>query len=138
MFKDFNTRTYEKAIAPFLNQGEQVISCGSFETRPSLTANVLTLGVASVANQVNVIAVTSERIIVVPYSRTKLKPSEKDVFSVSYDEVVINNKKLSPSLAIHKPGDDKPSKYFFRFGMKSLSGIDKDGFIAAIEQRKSK
>jgi len=134
MFKDFNTRTYEKALAPFLNQGEHVISCGSFETRPSLTANVLTLGIASVTNQVNVIGVTNERIIVIPYSRTKLKPSEKDVFSVPYDEVVINKN----NLAIHKPGDNKPSKYFFRFGLKSLSGIDKNEFIAAIEQRKSK
>jgi hypothetical protein len=134
MFKDFNTRTYEKALAPFLNQGEQVIACGSFETRPSLAAKVLTLGIASVTNQVNVIGVTNDRIIVIPYSRTKFKPSGKDAFSVSYDEVVINKN----NLAIHKPGANKPSKYFFRFGLKSLSGIDKDEFIAAIEQRKRK
>lgn len=134
MFKDFNTRTYEKAITPFLNQGEKVIACGSFETRPSAAANVLTLGIASVANRIQYIAVTNERILVMPFKRSGIKISEKDVFSVSYDEVVINKN----NLAIHKPGDNKPSKYFFRFGLKSLSGINKEEFIAAIDQRKSK
>ena len=138
MFKDFNKKTYEKHITPFLNQGEKVISCGTFETKPSPTARVLTLGMASVANRIHYIAVTAERIIVIPFSRTKIKPSEKDVFSISHDDVVINKTDFSPSLAICKPGDDKPSKYFFKFGMKALSGIDKEEFIGAIEQYKSK
>jgi hypothetical protein len=122
-------------ISPFIKKGETVISCGTFQTRISVTERSLSASFSDLANRNHIIAVTDQRLIVSSLDRTTGMPIEEEVFYVSFADIKIEN----DGLLICQPESEQPTKYLFVFGYK----VNKDqysnfypGFIDAIESKR--
>ncbi len=131
MFKDANTRALVAKIQPFIEKDEEIITSGMFEAQASLVASALTWGLA---NRYHYLSVTSKRVLIIPISKTTAQPIKDQVYSVGYDEVKVEKN----ALFINHPKENKPIKFAFKFGMSSLSGMNKEEFINALETRKTK
>lgn len=129
MFKDINQKANLKKISPFAEKDEQIITSGMFESKGSLFASALSMGLS---NRYHIIAVTDKRILVLPLSKTTTMPIKEEVFSVGFDEVQGDKN----ALYIHSPKDGKQLTFAYKFGMSSLSGMSKEEFLAEIDKRK--
>lgn len=135
MSKDSKPTTPVEKIMPFVRKDEKLISGGTFETRISVTARSETAEFSDLANRNHLIGVTDKRLIVLTLDRKTGMPSKKDVFSISFADVKIEDDGLS----IKQPDNEKPVKYSFVYGYK----INKDlfstfypEFIEALEKGK--
>lgn len=121
-----------KEIPSFITSEEELAAVGNFLTKAGYLKNRLTFGLARLGNQGFYVGVTNKRIVVLPLTRITGKVDKENIFSVDFDDVEVNGNKLN----ILIPDTGKLLKLTFNFGIKALSGLDKDEFIKAIYQRK--
>lgn len=121
-----------KEIPPFISSEEELVTVGCFMNKASYIKNQLTLGLARLGNQGFYAGVTNKRIIVLPIKRMTGKVDNENIFSVDFKDVEVKGNKL----LIVIPDTGKLLKLTFGFGIKALSGLDKDEFIKSIYQRK--
>ncbi len=135
MSQDSKPKTPVEKIMPFVKKDEKLISGGTFETRISHTVRSETAEFSDLANRNHLIGVTDKRLIVLTLDRNTGMPAKKDVFSVSFTNVKIED----DGLLINQADNEKPIKYSYVYGYK----INKDQFsifypefIEAVEKSK--
>jgi len=120
--------TIKNQMLNHLEQDEELLSFGGFQRRASYIKNRLTFGIASLSNKNFHIGITDRRIIVLPLNYWTNKVEEEIVFSVEFESVEIKG----DHLLINLIGENKPLKLQFYFGMKAVTGLDKNEFIGAM------
>lgn len=121
-----------KEIPPFISSDEKLITVGTFYKRAGYLKNQLTLGYAKFWNQFFYVGITNKRLVFLPIKRINGKVDKENVFSVDFDKVEVEKNKL----IVETPDNGKFLKLSCRFGIKSLSGIDRNEFIDVLYQHK--
>ena len=134
MSDDNNLNAMLQKISPSLSKGEKALSCGTFVSKASGLDGSFAEDFSDIANRNYLIGVTTnKRLIILPLERSTGMPIKEDGFFVSLSDIKI----VDDGFLIIKPGNDKPSKFFYVYGYKvnkEQFSIFFPGFIEAVEQ----
>jgi len=118
----------------YLTNDEELISIGTFLKRAGYLKNRLTFGIAGLKDRNYYLGITNKRIIVLPLNYWTNSVEEKNIYSINHKDVEIRKNHLY----IPSPGSKNNIELRFQFGIKEVSGLDKNEFINAIYSFKSK
>ena len=127
-----------KQITPQSTDDEKIKALGVFRKVPSVSAMMLTRGLARFYSSKFYAAVTNDRIILSPVSGKKGQSNHEPIISVSFDDVRFYEKFLYATvMEVRLPGEEPSLKLRFSEQMHSLN-LDKFEFVGAVYQGKSR
>ncbi len=121
-----------KELPSFISPDEELISYGYFMKKAGYLRNRFTLGYAQFWNQTFYVGLTEKRLVVLPIKRITGKVDKENVFSVDFNDAEVKGNKL----IIQTANKNVFLKLSFVFGIKSISGLDKEKFIDELNKHK--
>ncbi len=118
--------TIQGVLAPQLEPGEQLRSVGYFRSGP-FWAMMLLSNLFAFALKYYYAGITDRRLILVQLSAMG-KPNMQKMVVVPLNCVALKGN----SLLVTTPDKPKPQKYDMMFGIQKITGLDANGFKAAI------
>ena len=131
---------YRKDInfTPYLMENEKVLALGAFRKVPSVSAMMLTRGLARYFSSRSFAAVTTDRIILLPVSGKTGQIGDEPITSFGFNDVKFYETFLFATvMEVRLPGEELYLRLRFSGQMLTL-GLDKFEFIAAVYQGKSR
>ncbi len=129
-----NQTQIEKVFSQHLSSGENLVTIGLFKKVPPTSHLVLSKGLAWIFSKRFYVAVTDQRLIILPSSFQIWQ--EQNVILAGFDEVEYYQGLLSTTiLDVQKNYQGKPLKLRFKPGYR-YQGMDQFDFIAAVKQGK--
>jgi len=126
-----------KAVSKYVPEGEDIITCGQFQSRIPYGVMILTRGIvryiANLHNRYFNVGVTKRQIIAIPISEWTIKINEDEILYLNFDDVYFKGN----SMYVNTQKKEKPLRLHFSFGIQALSGMDKDEFMKAVLQRQT-
>lgn len=120
----------EISFTKYLSNEESILTIGTFKKVPSISHLLLTRGMAWFLSRCFYVAVTNQRLIILPNRR------EDEVLYANYDEVNFSTDPINNLvLNISKTYRGMPLNLRFKFRYQ-FKGMDQFDFIAAVKQRK--
>jgi hypothetical protein len=124
----------EQVISGYLQNEETLVSVGIFKQMPSITWLLLTKGMAWFLTRAFYVGVTSQGVIILPYT-TRNEEKFEDAIFADYDDTQLYNGPFNNTvLEIQKMYKGEPLKLRFITGRFS-QGFDLYEFIAALKQK---
>jgi len=132
-----NQKLIKKTFSQYLSSGEHLVSIGVFKKIPSTGCLLLTKGMAWFFSDEFYVAVTDQRLIILPASRKKsLRETGEEVIFADFDQVEFKTDPLNnPVLDVQKLYGGNPLNLRFKSGFQ-FEGMDQFDFIAAVKQGK--
>ena len=127
-----------KIFSPHLSGEEKLVSVGVFKKVPSISWLLLTKGFAWLLTQRFFVAVTDQRLIILPEAKKGKKiATDEQVICAAFNEVSLSNDPLKNILLmIDKTFKGEPLN--LRFDSSTMvKGYDQFDFITAVKQAQS-
>jgi hypothetical protein len=131
-----NQSRMKNDFSGYLSREENLVTIGLFKQVPQTSHLLLSKGIAWLFSKEFEVAVTNQRLIILPSSRHIWQ--EQDAIFADFDEVEFYKGLLSMTvLDVQKNYHGKPLQLRFQPGY-DYQGMDQFDFIAAVKQAKEK
>jgi len=123
-----------KIFSPYLSDEETLVSVGIFKKVPSISWLLLTKGFAWLLTQRFFVAVTDQRVILLPETNNRSQiPIAEQAIVAAFDDVALSNDPLKNIiLMVDKTFNGEPLNLRFD-GRMMIKGVDQFDFIAAVK-----